>query len=741
MPKQGQRAEINTFIQGLITEASPLNFPPNASREEENFELFRDGTRKRRLGLDLEPQFYFRPHNSNYTVEDFEKIATSSYKWECVGGDSNLDILVFQVGSALYFYNLSVDGALSAAFIWAIGIADTGEFQPYGFASIDGMLVVVYNGEDVKIISFNPNNTEAPISLDKLNLKVRDLWGVEVNDVVGVAYETDVYYRGAESLKHDYNLRNQSWGLPRRVGTSQSLSDPITAYINHYSKQPSNSETVWAGLQYQPVVAGADPYERIYPNLYAEVLGAGAQAAKGFFIIDALNRGASRSAQINHVASTVGAPLRHTYFETNADKTLGGPSVVSDFAGRVFYAGFSGDVLEPDARSPNLGNYLLFSQLVKNKADIAKCYQEGDPTTREGSDVVDTDGGWLRISEAKQIIGLHNMSTHLVVFASNGVWAVSGGGESGFSATNFKVNKISSYGTNSPNAIVNYGGSVVYWGDGGIYLVSTDKFAQLVVNSLSQTTIQTYYNNIPQVSKEKCAGVYDEDRKRIIWFYRENGAFTENSVMKELILDQTLNCFYVNRISKLEENTLSAWIPFYYKDQIAYFCTTSPEDTIRPNRFTFAYYHNTRFLDWETADGFGVDAKAFLLTGSQIAGDSAIVKQTPYLVMHFRKTESETNENGIPLNQSGCLYRTQWDWANKASSHKFSALSQAYRYRKPFFSAGPGDTSYDNGFETVVSKNKIRGRGRAFALYFETEPDKDCNVLGWNLTINGNALA
>ena len=48
MAKQTQKAEVNNFVKGLITEASPINFPANASKSEENFELNKKGYRKDR---------------------------------------------------------------------------------------------------------------------------------------------------------------------------------------------------------------------------------------------------------------------------------------------------------------------------------------------------------------------------------------------------------------------------------------------------------------------------------------------------------------------------------------------------------------------------------------------------------------------------------------------------------------------------------------------------------------------
>ena len=43
-----------TFVAGLNTDASPLNFPDNFSSDEENFILNLDGSRQRRKGLALE---------------------------------------------------------------------------------------------------------------------------------------------------------------------------------------------------------------------------------------------------------------------------------------------------------------------------------------------------------------------------------------------------------------------------------------------------------------------------------------------------------------------------------------------------------------------------------------------------------------------------------------------------------------------------------------------------------------
>src|SRR5699024_10563732 len=164
------------------------------------------------------------------------------------------------------------------------------------------------------------------------------------------------------------------------------------------------------------------------------------QTARGYYIIDALRRGQSRvdqmarnEAKYPKINKIIGTNTKiFNSFNLPSDYTEGGPSVTAEFAGRIFYSGFKGIVRGGDGRSPNYTNYVFFSTLVKNRNDLGKCYQDGDPTSRDSADVVDTDGGFLRISEAKGIQSLANIGTSLIVIAENGVWAIDGGSDYGF---------------------------------------------------------------------------------------------------------------------------------------------------------------------------------------------------------------------------------------------------------------------------------------------------------------------
>lgn len=731
MPKQGQRAEVNTFVQGLITEASPLNFPPNASKEEANFELFKDGTRRRRKGIDYETGFVLRNSYSNIYNNGY---ATSYFEWNSVGGDPSLNFLVISFANTFHIFNtdsnvLSDDGYVGTVF----GTTYSGTtHDTWNCASIEGKLVCVGGDRNVVVITYDKTTNTFTSTNDFL--KVRDFWGLEVPDPL---IENSNQVRPAiDYPEHRYNLTNQSWGLLRKDKVG-ALKDPIEIYHDEFGIYPSNSELVWTGLQYQVVQAGVDPYERIYPALYEEVFGLAVNASKGFFIIDALLRGTSRVSAFSANYVNSGGRLATSSITAPADRTTKGASCIAEYAGRVFFSGFNGETIGGDARSPDLTNYVLFSQVVKSSSDIFKCYQDGDPTSRDGSDIVDTDGGFLRISGASNIVAMKYIGNSLIVLADNGIWNISGGSDFGFTATNYKVSQISSFGCSSANSVIVQGDSILYWGDGGIYNISADKFGNLGVTNLTQSTIQKLYDSIPESSRTYAYGIYNENTKQARWIYREGVLFTDSSETKELILDFNLSNFTLNTISRSHFNKTELIRPILTSGGVSYLIMG---DDFPPDgrKFSFGAYTDTDFLDWKSVDGVGVDAKAFLLTGSQIAGDSAVHKQIPYIVMHFEKTESVTGSDAVPLNQSSCLVNFYWDWAVNENSNKISTLQQAYKYRKSLFSEP--NSMYDNGFEVVTSRLKIRGRGRAFALYLETEPKKDCHVLGWNLTLNGDAI-
>lgn len=162
-----------------------------------------------------------------------------------------------------------------------------------------------------------------------------------------------------------------------------------------------------------------------------------------------------------------------------------------------------------------------------------------------------------------------------------------------------------------------------------------------------------------------------------------------------------------------------------------------------PISYSFSSYRDFGFRDWRTWDGEGLDAPAYLVTGYQSGGDFLRYKQVPYIQFYFNRTEDgfveDETGNLFPTNESSCKVQAQWEWANSANSNRWGRAFQAYRYKRLYM---PSDSSdeFDNGFAVVTTKNKLRGKGKVLSLLIKTEPDKDCQLLGWSmlLGVNGN---
>ena len=80
---------------------------------------------------------------------------------------------------------------------------------------------------------------------------------------------------------------------------------------------------------------------------------------------------------------------------------------------------------------------------------------------------------------------------------------------------------------------------------------------------------------------------------------------------------------------------------------------------------------------------------------------------------------------------SSLKMQSRWDWANLSGSKKFSQTVQVYRNVRP-------SATTLNSFPIVVTKNKVRGKGRALQLRFVSDPGKDAEILGWGIYITKN---
>ena len=172
--KQSNKVEFNTFVKGLITEASPLNFPADASREEQNFELNTDGTRRRRLGFDFEDAHVKR--STTQTVEQFNRAPPLTYRWSEVAGKPGQNFIAVQANNSIYFFDMDAEVLSDAGYKGMITLEGYPLGVRYSLTSIDGFLIVAAGVDTIAVISFN----DPTFSVSFERLAIRDLWGVEV---------------------------------------------------------------------------------------------------------------------------------------------------------------------------------------------------------------------------------------------------------------------------------------------------------------------------------------------------------------------------------------------------------------------------------------------------------------------------------------------------------------------------------------------------------------------------------
>jgi len=730
--------DYNTFIRGIITEANALTYPENASIDEANFILNKDGSRQRRLGLDYELNYAL---SANISTTVFKEQAVSIHEWKNADNSGLYNFAVVQTGSTLRFYSLT-DESLSAnlkSFTVDLSSYKTSYATNIGSSPVSGIAgkgVFYVVSKDTEPFYITYDSVLDSISVTQITLKKRDFLGVQ--DSLSV----DNRPSSLTNL-HNYNLQNQGW-----------TSANISAYQTSQSVYPSNAD-IW--------VLAKDSSDNFDPTLLDKQYFGNTPAPKGHFVLDVFSRNRS---------SVSGIPSITTELEQSR------PNSVAFYAGRVFYAGVesvvnSGETINGD---------VYFSQILTTETKAGNCYQEADPTSEEISDLLPDDGGVITIPEVGRVLHLEALYDSLILFADNGVWQIKGDSDAGFSALGYQVQKITSLGAVNTGSIVSAENNVFFWSTSGIYVLSPDQISGVMSSqNITETTIQTLFNSIPNDSKQYVTGSYDITSKRISWLYNDSSSYDginyKYKFNKELVLDTVLSAFYKNTLSELvtdspyivgaittpallatevsydvvvngdqvQENAVDVQISLLNPSRgtvSTKYLTVVPQDSTN-SKITWSLYNNTNFLDWETKDSTGIDYTSFLQTGYELFGDNSRKKSVTYVTTHFKRTETgfETNAQGglDAVNPSGCLLQARWEWSDSSTSGRWSTAVQAYRLGRNYIPTGAGDL-FDYGFDVITTKNKVRGNGRSLGFYIESQAGKDMHLLGWSVSATGGSV-
>jgi len=564
--------------------------------------------------------------------------------------------------------------------------------------------VAFITGPTTEPFFFEYHSSTGTYSVHQITQEIRDFEAVQSTES-GTAIATDKRPTVLDNT-HKYNLLNQGWDA--------------TKYGDYQTAQgvyPSNAD-MW--------IYAKDVNDVFSPTLLDKQWFGNAQSAQGRYIYNIYN--------MNRSANATG--LTGNNFSTDYR-----PSTCEFFAGRLFTAG---------TRDSKLMGTILFSRVIEN-ADLhaGQCYQTADPTSEVFSDLRPDDGGSIKIPEAGAIYHLMSLGTGIAVFAQNGVWHIKGSSDLGFAADAFSLQKVTSVGCDSPKSIVEVEGSAMYWSKSGIYAISpTQSGLSLSANNITQTTIQSEFEIIPFNQISACKGVYDPLEREIKWFYALDQAPTyATRYTNKLTLDMRLQAFYKSSYSGVAGTNPHVVAPFntlnssgattIYGTSIRGFCVLKNGATWD---YTVAVEHSTTFKDWYTEDTVGVDYTSFLETGYELFGDAMRKKQIDYMFIYNERTEL-TATDGTLNNQSSCLMQYKFDWADNATSQKWTTEQEVYVYTLPYLlqlsPSNPGTENVDYGYHVMVKKEKVLGTGRAVQVRFTSSPGKDMRLLGWATLASG----
>ena len=393
------------------------------------------------------------------------------------------------------------------------------------------------------------------------------------------------------------------------------------------------------------------------------------------------------------------------------------PIACTSAFGRFFYA---------------VDSLVYYSQVLVSPNDAGRCYQSNDPTSKEVPDLLDTDGGILEIEEARNIKAMRSFRSGVLVFAGNGVWYVSGG-DRGFTATGFSLQKVSDRGVESTRSIIEGQNAIYYISNNGIMRLTANEFNNLQVDDIAEDTIRGYF--LANYAGKKLEGVYDEGQKQCIWWSPEVAG-------AGLIYDVRMNAFYPQRLASA---TTCIKAPFTIENAVYYPSAELAEDTLS---LTYNFSDTTS----NTFQDFGTDQSAYLITGYETLGKFANKKSISQAKVYFRKTEAVITgfaDNAYTFDApSSCLFQTRWDFDNTDAYGKFSGLlpisgkgkeMQLYKPMQRGFIPDAYPYVFNTGESLISKKFNIRGNGDSVQFVFRAEEQKDLQLLGYsvNYTMRG----
>lgn len=722
-------------------------------------------------------------------LDDLRYWYIGTHAWKDVGEDPDLDIMVVQVGSKLWFYNTSFDEPSDAFFQGTPFEIDLSTFAAPGrsaedvarsgveTASAKGRLFVVGEMINPFYITFTPAAWPlGTLTTTTINIRIRDM--DKQDTTTPLATRPTVL---SDELKYD--LYNQGWGYDKVVGNDSERygqeveRDQIALEYYFFSTDhyPPRTKPWWMGKR-MPIDPGEAGWEVFDPNgVYDPTDGGNTLAALGHFVLDYFRKDRATASGILEL------PIEDDFTR---------PTTVAFFAGRIFY-GHKGSI--------------LFSQVIEDDLSVVgECFQEADPTAEEISDLIQTDGGIIFVQGAGSMLKMIAKDNSMLLFCTNGVWAVGGGTPGdGFNATGYSVRKVTSIGALSPRTIFQFEGVPTFWGEEGIFVLENANGGgpeNFTVTNICDEKIQTFYDAINPLAKKNAVGKYDKVRKRLVWLFLGN---TDADFLSASDPGYTseLNRFFYDRVLNFDLKH-QAFFPYTFasdsnnnavnpgvvvglfnwnQEQVFTSIETVTDNagdvvvdslgddvTVTINQFIaadlldtdirylvkirdmsgldeecvilFADMDSEYFMDWVDGPNFDID---LIFEGSLVANtymsqmktywaaieDNLYQMQAPYLYAYMDMTPQRApyheNESLDPLVDSSRLF-----------------VETRWDWRTFTNNANTNCYVHDNNALTSRRRWKPFGRGRVLSLnFYEDSIGKDWILTGWGLQMGKNTGA
>lgn len=720
MPQSLSQTVRTQFNKGLLTEYSELNFPQEASIDELNCSVHKAGNRTRRLAVEYEP--------SNVLSDETYAEGTlfHTVDWRNVGLQPDVEFLVVQAGKDLRFYRKGSE-PLSGSIVPISNsnsdpyILDLSEYNRQGGigaetskvegTSINGRLIIV--SSQIEPFYIERDADTGAFTVTRINFKVRDFkW-------IG---EKDEYGTGdfSPSVERQYDTYNAGWD-PEYYGT-----DNQSALENFLRENNSNGE--WPPLTH-PWFAGKNEDGEFRYGEWRKIYGGTSIIANGHYILDLFDK-----------RRTIASGIPGIPNETTNERF----STVAAYAGRVWYAGVDSNI--------------YYSQILENINNIGDCYQVNDPTSEYFSDLLPTDGGYIRIPEAYNIKKLHVFGASILVFADNGIWRISGRDGNIFDNADFSVYKISDFGLAYRGSFLAGQNAVPFWWSyTGIHTLEVTETGGFREVNLSRDTIQSFWDSIGTEERGFVSASYDGINNHLIWMYPETGETIDFKLNKFLILDVDLGAFVPWTVGDLNDDTPyitgatffngsgSEDVAFEVIDLNGNVVTDVNGETVIVTRtvgnllsssiyllvrdssgsLTFARFSGTSFQDWG-----GAPYDSYLESGYSFISDLGRRKNSPYITTFMRQTETGFNLSEgsyVATRESSLRVSAFWDFRKTSAS----LPQEAYRHKMPVYADEDDLSVFHTPTTVLTTRLKLLGRGRSVKLRFESSEGKDFNLLGW----------